>query len=830
MKIRGVLLSLVLMIVIQACATPPDQLSTKRDGKLFPPPKPPLSSDQSIEKERTIDLSTGSKSPGGAADETSQGTALPSRTGTSHYGLMGSPSQEKSQRSPWTDKERQKIVLNFEKADVAEVTNQIFGDYLKLNYVSDPTLQGRISVYLEGEYSKEELFQMVTKIYDVNNITIVPRNGIYYIQPVQRSASSSLPVADVVTLQDDKSGARPVIIIYRMHYMDASKAINIVKSFLSPGRAVSSDALTNTVIFVENSDNARTIIGILKALDINVFRELNMEIVPVQSITPQDAAQGMEALVNKLAVFKESSLKNNLAFIPLPNFGGVLILAQDPEVLRNAKSWLTALDVQGKETGEQIYVYFAQNSLAADIGNVLTQVYGLGGTSGGGFGQRLVQSTRQGAFGGTGRSGSGTSGFGSSGSRSSGFGSSRSGSSGFGSSGSGSSGFGSSGTGSSGFGSSGFGSSGSGSSSFGGLTGSSGQTSGSSSGALSSFGAGYSQRGGTAAGRLGGGTGTGGQRPPSLTGDVVIIPDEVNNALVIRANAADYAKMRKTIETLDILPRAVLIEVTIAEVNLDNALQYGLEYFFRNINAQIANVPASLAGIFHGGLNIENLATGALPTTPTKSGVATLWTTDNGKIGVLLDLLSEYTNVNVLSTPTLLAVDNKEASIMVGGREPIPTGSYTGAAVGTGVLATVSYEETGVILNLIPHINAGGLVRLEVEQTIRRVGVGTVQVSPGTNAPRFDERNVTTSLLAQSGSTVVIGGIIQTQQDDSHGGIPYLKDMPILGPLFTSKKTNQTRKVELLIAVTPYVIDQRESDVTREFLEKLRNLKSRIEK
>ena len=362
---------------------------------------------------------------------------------------------------------------------MAEVTNQIFGDYLKLNYVADPTLQGRISVYLEGDYSKDELFQIVTRIYEANNISIVPRNGIYYIQPVQRSTSSSLPLADANTLQDDKSGARPVIIIYRLHYMDATKATNIVKSFLSPGRPSVSDTLTNSVIFVENTDNAQSILGVLKALDIDVFRELSMEIVPVQSITPQDAAQGMEALVGKLAVFKESSLKNNLAFIPLPNFGGVLILAQDPEVLRNAKSWLTALDVQGKETGEQIYIYFAQNSLAVDIANVLTQAYGLAGPSGGGMGQRVVQSTRGGA-----------SGFGSR----SGFGSSGSGSSGLGSSGSSSSGFGSSSSGSSGLGSSSSGSSG-----FGRGFGSSGTTGGSSSG-LSSFGGSSSQRSGVGTG------------------------------------------------------------------------------------------------------------------------------------------------------------------------------------------------------------------------------------------------------------------------------------------------------------------------------------------
>jgi general secretion pathway protein D len=816
MKIRGALLSLTLVIVLQACATN----TTSREPKLTPP-KPPLSADQPEEKVWTVDLSTPPKAASPAAEDTTKRASLPSKTGAAPYGLLGAPSTGRSQAPAWSDKERQKIVLNFEKADVAEVTNQIFGDYLKLNYVSDPALQGRISVYLEGEYNKDELYQMVTKIYEVNNISIVPRNGIYYIQPVQRSTSSSLPVADAAVLQDDKAGARPVIIIYRMHYMDAAKATNIVKSFLTPGRPAVSDTLTNTIIFVENSDNARTILGVLKALDINVFRELSMEIVPVQSITPQDAAQGMEALVGKLAVFKESSLKNNLAFIPLPNFGGVLILAQDPEVLRNAKSWLTALDIQGKETGEQIYVFFAQNSLALDISDVLTQVYGLGGTSGG-MGQRVVQSTRQGqgVFGTSGRSGS--SSFGSSGSGSSGFGSSGFGSSGSGSSGFGSSGFGTSGSGSSGFGSSSAGRSTGSSSTFGSSM--SGQGYGGSSTGTSSFGAGSSQRAGGTAGRAGTGLG-GGQRAMSLTGEVVIIPDEVNNALVIRANAADYAKIRKTIETLDILPRAVLIDVVIAEIALTDELRYGLEMFFKNINAQIAGVPAALAGVFHGGTGIENLAQNILPTLATP-GLGTLWATDNGKLAVLLELMANFTDVNVLSTPTLLAIDNKEASIMVGGREPVPTGSYS-TGISTGVLSTINYEDTGIILNLIPHINAGGLVRMEVQQTIRRLGQN--RVVAGTTAPSFDERNVTTSLLAQDGSTVVIGGIIQTIQQDEHGGIPYLKNMPILGPLFTSIKAKTTQKTELIIAVTPHVVEHRESEVTREFLDKLRALKLRIE-
>ena len=130
----------------------------------------------------------------------------------------------------------------------------------------------------------------------------------------------------------------------------------------------------------------------------------------------------------------------------------------------------------------------------------------------------------------------------------------------------------------------------------------------------------------------------------------------------------------------------------------------------------------------------------------------------------------------------------------MGGREPVPTGSYTGATVGTGVLATISYEETGIILNLIPHINAGGLVRLEVEQTIRRIGATRKDIAPDTNAPSFDERNVTTSVLAQSGSTVVIGGIIQTQQDNDARGYPILEKHAHSGTAFHFKKEQEDGK------------------------------------
>ncbi len=709
-------------------------------------------------------------------DKDSKTPILPNLAGKLSTGLL-SPggAQSKAQKTAPVESERQRIQFNFDKVDVAEATSQLLGDYLKLNYVIEPTLQGRISMFLEGEFSKDELFQMISKAYEANNISIVPRKGIYYIQTLQRSASSGLPVADSLVLKPDKDGVKPVIVIYRLRYLDAKQALNTIKFFLSPGRPITTDQLSNTIIFVENNDNAQSIVEVLRTLDINILQEVSMEIVPVKSISPQDAVQSMEALMAKLGIFKDSNIKGNLAFIPLMNFGGVLVLTQNPDLMKTAKQWISALDVHGTEVGEQIYVYFAQNGLSKDIGDILTQIYGLKSSEKRPE-EQIVQSSRQGF----GSKSGGTSGFGSS--SGSGLGSSSS----FGSSSS-----------------SRFGS---------GSSGASGQGWTSASGTAAQA----AQRSARTSIR-----GAQGLAPAkTLTGEVVIIPDEVNNAIVVRANANDYAKIKKTIESLDILPRAVLIEVMIAEVTLTKDLAYGLKWYF-------SHAPVN-AGFMQGSQNGLAGTTVDVGTASATGGVALAWISNAKDIAALLTFLSNKTDVRVLATPTLLATDNKEAAIQVGGLEPVPTGSYSGgtSTTVTDVFSTIEYEETGVILNVTPHINAGGLVRLEVDQTIRRVGA-SVTVGVGNTAPTFTERNLKTTLLAQNGSTVVIGGIIQESVTETREGIPFLIDMPILSPLFGNKEKKRER-TELIIAITPRVVDHRSSDATREFMNKLRDLRELI--
>jgi general secretion pathway protein D len=614
--------------------------------------------------------------------------------------------------------------LVLDKADIAEVTNLFFGkDFLNYNYVLDPTLRGTISLYLEGEYTKEELLGILTKAYNASNVAIIKSDGIYYIQPIQRSSSSGLPIADRFILREDERGIKPSIVIYRLRFLDAKQAVNVIRFFLTPGRPITIDTASNSIIFAEETENARTLVDLLRALDMDLLNEVGMEIVPLQALSPEDAVKSVETLINKLDVFKQTAIKSNLAFLPLEQFGGVIILSQDPKVLKTAKEWLLALDVQGEEIGEQIYVYFVQNGLAVDIADILTKVFEVDREAEERRpGQQIVEAVQQPPP-------------------------------------------------------------------------------------------------------------PPGQQPPPgqpqpqqrpqqpfvstrLTGEVAIIADEVNNAIIVKANPIDYEKIKKAILALDIVPRVVQIEVTLAEVRLQGDLEYGVQWFI-NKQTNITNNEGSY---------LAALRDSAVRTLPELGDGITLgWASVAGDIQALINLLSTKTDVNVLSTPTLLATDNKEATINIGGREPVRSG--TTVTSGGNVTENIQYEETGIILTVTPHINAGGLVRMEVEQTVRRVADATTE---GIASPRFDERIVNTTLLAQDGQTIVIGGLIERSQNRTKKGIPLLGDIPFLGPLFAST-SKEVERIELIIAMTPRIVRAGRDEVTQEFLYKLEGLRRRIE-
>lgn len=291
---------------------------------------------------------------------------------------------------------------------------------------------------------------------------------------------------------------------------------------------------------------------------------------------------------------------------------------------------------------------------------------------------------------------------------------------------------------------------------------------------------------------------------------IKVIADRDNNALLILANGAEYEKIEEAVKKLDVVPRQVLVEVTIAEVTLTGALSYGLEWFFSSNN----NVSGML---FNSNSNVR-----ALPSDPTGSVVPKLpfsavWRGSGGNISAVLSALASNTKVNVLSSPHIMVTDNQVAKINVGASVPVQGAS---TVTGTSVITSVSYVDTGVVLSVRPHINAGGLVTLEISQEVSDVQTGIT--TDGLKSPTINKRSAQTMVAVQSGDTMVLGGLIKEDKQNDSSGIPLLSDIPVVGALFGAKTDSNTRR-ELIITITPRVVtdNQQARDVTAEFRKKL---------
>lgn len=302
----------------------------------------------------------------------------------------------------------------------------------------------------------------------------------------------------------------------------------------------------------------------------------------------------------------------------------------------------------------------------------------------------------------------------------------------------------------------------------------------------------------------------------TISGKVRIIPDKTNNLLVIAATPEDYRVILNLLKEIDIIPRQVLIEVLIAEVALNKNLEFGVEWWIKtNFNIDGRK--------YTGDIISTNKYEGQRP----KGFSFTVYRGLEPR--ALLAALDEVSEVHILSSPVLLATDNKEAKIQVG--EEVPTISQsvvnTSATV-PNVTQNIQYRDVGIILGVKPHINSSGLVKLEVSQEISSVSDKTYQ---GVQSPVFTKRKIETSLVVQDGHTVIFGGLIQNQHGRVRSGVPFLKDLPVLGGLFRWEGSKNDRK-ELLVAITPRVVRTMEEaeEVMAKYRERIQELRVKLER
>jgi len=292
---------------------------------------------------------------------------------------------------------------------------------------------------------------------------------------------------------------------------------------------------------------------------------------------------------------------------------------------------------------------------------------------------------------------------------------------------------------------------------------------------------------------------------PEFSSEVTISADPSTNSLLISAAPQDFATLKTVIEQLDIRRKQVYVEAIILEVSMLRARELGIELQgsfsvngqglalgrtqLRDLNTALTN-PSSLSGLL---LAAASNKTVTLP--------------DGTKVpaqAALLRAAQDSSDINVLSAPTLLTADNQEAEILVGQNVPFIASRATDTTQLRNLFANVEREDVGITLRLTPQISEGETVRLDVYEEVSAI-VPTAVGDPNLVGPTTSVRSASTTVVAKSGQTVVIGGLISDNSLRQRNGVPYLQDVPVLGSLFRADSTNSD-KINLLIFLTPHIV------------------------
>lgn len=275
----------------------------------------------------------------------------------------------------------------------------------------------------------------------------------------------------------------------------------------------------------------------------------------------------------------------------------------------------------------------------------------------------------------------------------------------------------------------------------------------------------------------------------SLKSGLRVMADDINNAVLVYGKRSDYEKIEITLKQLDVPPNQVLIEASIIEVSLTDDLQYGLQWIFTD--------KARGGGGLVGTGVLGTAAGAAFGATP--AGFSYTLRNSAGDVRAVLNALADKSLVKVISSPSLMVLDNHTASIAVGNQQPVQTGQTVSS--GGNVSTNIQYKDTGVSLSVTPSVNAGNMVTMQLSQAV--TDVGAVDAATGQRA--FLQRQFSSKVAVRSGESLVLGGLIRDNTTSGKSGLPGLQDIPLFGSLFgaTTKNTNRT---ELVVIITPRVV------------------------
>ncbi len=609
----------------------------------------------------------------------------------------------------------EKMVFNFDDADLIEVIRTL-ADLLKINYVLDPGVGGKVTIHTAGELDQKDLFPVFYQLLEVNGLTAIRQQGFYRIVPVKNAPRLGITSKTGEQGKAVSPDEEIIIQIIRLKSVSATEISKLVSPFISSDGVILTQDSSNLLVLVDKTSNIRKVLRLVQAFDIDVFETIHYRFYPIEN----EDAETVAGVLEKMFASYGPGVKDHLTLIPLSRLNAVLVVSSNPRVFDELDGFIKTYDAPSQNTEPGIYVYPIKNGQAADIADLLNTVFTgkkeekKGKEAGSSFRNPLEIGAKQ----------------------------------------------------------------------------EKAEAEKEKPPAQVSLGA---------EAEIGSGT---------LRGDVKITADEYRNSLIIEAAPDDYQIIKSLLVQLDVLPRQVLIEVTIAEITLDKSTELGVEWNYvkndASMSSDVLSATMGSAGLRYTVGNKER------------------WT-------ATMSALASHNKVNILSSPTIIASNSKPAKIDISTEVPVASSQYDYTSGDTPVISTdIQYRDTGVMLSVTPNVNELGLVTMEIEQEVSEQAQN-VQVGDQTY-PSFFKRAATTTLTVQDGQTIVIGGLIKETTSKGASGAPWFIRIPVINFLF-GKTSESFDKTELILLISPHVISQMDDVdvVTKEFTEKLKTLVQDVE-
>jgi general secretion pathway protein D len=629
--------------------------------------------------------------------------------------------------------------LDFAETDVREVVAQILGGLLHKTYTIDPAVHGTVTLHTAQPIPARQLLPTLQLLLANAGAALTPLDGVYRVIPVTALGASGSAVIP-------------------LRYVSAEELAKVLQPVAGSNTKVAAETGMNALLVSGDPPQIEAMQELVKSFDEDALANQSYALLPVTSGSAHDFADAMQGAFRGKS---GASLAGLVRVVPLSRLNIVLIVSSQPRYIDAAKRVYALIDHERRTTVRSWHVFYLQSSSANDIAYTLQMA----------FTPNNVTAQPDAPQGSSGTSrGASTSGLGG-------------------------------GTPGGGMGGSGMGSAGQG--------GGSAAASLLGSGSIGSANPAGPSTSAATMSRSGSGAPPPAAANPLLGGldqssggddeDVMrILPNAQNNAVLIFGTRQEEETVTAMLHKIDILPMQVRIDATIAEVTLNDNLQYGTQFFFKSggINGILNNATASVA------------APSAVALGTTLPGFLL---SGNGLGGApfAISALQAVTTVNVLSSPQITVLDNQMARLQVGALVPYLTASSQSTlAANAPVINSISYQPTGVIMEVTPRVNSGGQITLDVSQQVS--DVDTTASTSGINSPTFKERSVSSRVVLQDGQTIGLAGLISDSISRGNQGIPWLKDIPILGAL-AGTQTNTRTRTELLVLITPHVIrDQNE--------------------